>query len=108
MKSINQIFKNNKHLLEYDEIQELIDYCQSLEDEIIDIKQKEKFSFETKLTLLVNELNRDIDDIITDDENVNKFPFRGYTPPNFKDAFYNLKKHFKQFSIDNNYDFDKN
>ena len=50
MKSINQIFKNNKSLMYEPEVVELIEYCQELEGEIIENKQSEKFSFEDKLT----------------------------------------------------------
>ena len=36
MKSINQIFKNKKSLLEEKEVQELIEYCRELEGEVMD------------------------------------------------------------------------
>jgi len=108
MKNINNIFENNKDLLSNDAVRELIEYCQELEDEIIENNQDKKFSFEDKLTILVNELYRDIDDLLEEEKLVEEFPFRDYPKPDFKSAFINLKKYFQQFSRDYNYDFNKN
>ena len=41
MKSINQIFKNNEHLMDLDPVGELIDYCQELEEKVIEINLEE-------------------------------------------------------------------
>jgi hypothetical protein len=43
MKNKREIFKNALELLDEPEVQELLDYCDSLEDEIVDFKfEKEK------------------------------------------------------------------
>ena len=36
MKNINQIFKNNKHLMDHPEVQELIYYCVDLEGQVVE------------------------------------------------------------------------
>lgn len=38
MKSIREIFKNNPSLLDEPEVQQLIDYCEELQDEIVEFK----------------------------------------------------------------------
>ena len=38
MKSINQIFKGNKHLMDLDPVQELIEYTQELEGQVLERK----------------------------------------------------------------------
>ena len=43
MKNKLEIFKNAKELLDEPEVQELLDYCEKLEDELIDLKfEKDK------------------------------------------------------------------
>ena len=49
MKSINQIFTNNKQLMDEPEVQELIEYCRELEEETINSKFDKTYSFEDKL-----------------------------------------------------------
>jgi len=36
MKSISQIFKGNEHLMDLQPVEELIDYCQDLEEKVIE------------------------------------------------------------------------
>ena len=38
MKSIREIFKNNPSLLDEPEVVELLDYCEQLQDEIVELK----------------------------------------------------------------------
>ena len=41
MKSINQIFKGNEHLMDLDPVGELIDYCQELEEKVVETNLEE-------------------------------------------------------------------
>ena len=41
MKSINQIFKGNEHLMDLQPVEELIDYCQNLEEKVIETNLEE-------------------------------------------------------------------
>ena len=108
MKSINQIFKDDKEILENESVQELIEYCRSLEDEISENKQDKNFSFEDKLSILVNELYRDIDSILEEEKTALEYPFRGLERPDFKDAMFNLNNYLKEFSRNYNYNFNRN
>ncbi len=38
MKSIREIFKTNQSLLSASEVVELLEYCEQLQDEIVDVK----------------------------------------------------------------------
>ena len=40
MKSINQIFKDNKSLMDEPEVQKLIDYCLELEENVVVVSKK--------------------------------------------------------------------
>jgi len=92
MKSINQIFKNNKSLMKEEAVDELIKYCHSLEDEIIEISQTN--SNEDKLIELVKEIYYSLIDILEEDDNNNK-------DINYKESLKNLKKYLEEFSKDN-------
>jgi len=46
MKNINQIFKNNKTLMDNPEVQELIDYCVELEGQVVEKKIDDTYSKE--------------------------------------------------------------
>jgi len=39
MKSINQIFRDNEHLMDLGPVEELIEYCRELEDEVVENNQ---------------------------------------------------------------------
>lgn len=41
MKSINQIFKGNEHLMDLNPVGELIDYCQELEEKVVETNLEE-------------------------------------------------------------------
>lgn len=100
MKSINNIFKDNKDLMYNKSVKELIDYCHDLEDEIIDYEQDKKDSFEIKLKILVNEIYQGIKDTLKEDED------RSSDEVNFKESLINLKKYLDNFSRKNGFYFD--
>ena len=102
MKSIKQILKNDPSLEDNPVVIELIDYINELEDELIEIKQIN--SFETKLSILVNELYDDINTLFETEEESKRF--NEIPLPDYRESFINLKKYFEKFSRDNNYYFD--
>jgi hypothetical protein len=103
MKSINQILQNDKKLLNNPLVQELINYCNELEDLVIENEQKEKNSFENKLTELVNELNDSVNQILIDDEEQKRF--NEIDPVDFKNAIINLQTYLSEFSRINRFYF---
>ena len=100
MKSINQIFKNNKSLMDEPEVRELIEYSQELEGQVMENKQSEKFSFEDKLTYLVREIHQSLRDLEKQEEEHERW---GYDKPNYNESIKNLGKYIRKFSIDNRF-----
>ena len=58
MRSINQIFKGNEHLMDLEPVDSLIDYCKDLEDEVVENKQK------SDQTIILKQLISEISKII--------------------------------------------
>ncbi|NBW21502.1 MAG: hypothetical protein EBR82_77445 [Caulobacteraceae bacterium] len=46
MKNINQIFKNNKSLIDHPEVQDLIEYCVDLEGQVLENKIDDTYNKE--------------------------------------------------------------
>lgn len=102
MKSINDIFKNNRMALDIPEVNELVEYCRELEGKIIERKQNDKWSMEDKLA----ELARDVYNGMVDAEEANLLHDRWpseFQPTDYKEAFNNLKKYFEEFAEDNKF-----
>ncbi len=104
MKSINQIFKNNKHLLEFKEVQELIVYCESLEDDLIENKQNNSFSKEDELSVLIKEIYSSINSFIEDEKEYERY--HEIEKPDYKEGMLNLKSYLNEWSRNNKFYFD--
>jgi len=108
MKSINQIFKNNKHLLEYEEVQNLIKYTEELEDEIVESNNSKIYSKEELLIELVTEIKSSIDSFLDDEKEYEKLKERypEFEKPDFREGMINLKKYLNEWSKNNRFFFD--
>ena len=56
MKNINQIFKNNTHLMDEPEVIELIEYCQELEGEVIEKKIDNTYNKDHMLKTMLSDI----------------------------------------------------
>jgi hypothetical protein len=91
MKNINQIFKNNKHLMDISEVSELIDYCRELEGKILEKKIKDEYSKEQYYAQVFKDIYQSCNDTLKDDELAERFK---ETPRvDFKETITNLKKY---------------
>jgi hypothetical protein len=91
MKNINQIFKNNKHLMDISEVSELIDYCRELEGKILERKIKDEYSKEQYYAQVFKDIYQSCNDTLKDDELAKRFK---ETPRvDFKETITNLKKY---------------
>jgi hypothetical protein len=97
MKSINQIFKQNKALMDEHEVQELIEYCRDLEGQVMDTKQSKQFSFEKELTVLVRDVYNGINDIRRMEMEHERW---GFEVPDYKQSVQNLYDNLIKFSKD--------
>jgi len=91
MKNVNQIFKNNTHLMDEPEVIELIEYCQELEGEVLEKKIEDTYSKEEIYLQILKEIYDSCDKTLTDDQLSERFK---ETPRvDFKQAVINLKKY---------------
>jgi hypothetical protein len=56
MKNVNQIFKNNIHLMDQPEVIELIEYCQELEGEVLEKKIDNTYNKEHMLKTMLSDI----------------------------------------------------
>jgi hypothetical protein len=56
MRSIYEIFKGNEHLMDLDPVEELIDYTQELEGQILEIKVYESYDKEHILKTMLSDI----------------------------------------------------
>jgi hypothetical protein len=56
MKSISQIFKGNEHLMDLDPVEELIEYTQELEGQVMETKVNESYDKEHVLKSMLSDI----------------------------------------------------
>jgi hypothetical protein len=56
MKNVNQIFKNNTHLMDQPEVIELIEYCQELEGEVLEKKIDNTYNKDHMLKTMLSDI----------------------------------------------------
>jgi hypothetical protein len=98
MKSINQIFKGNEHLMDLNPIEELIDYCRELEDEVVEKNQV--IDQTTILKQLISEISNSCVDLINESEMAERWP-KEYDKVDFKESIVNLKDYISKYCLDN-------
>lgn len=56
MKNINQIFKDNEHLMDLNPVEELIEYCRELEGEVLEKKIEDTYDKEHMLKTMLSDI----------------------------------------------------
>lgn len=56
MKNVNQIFKGNEHLMDLRPVEELIDYCQNLEGQVLERKVEDVYDKEHILKSMLSDI----------------------------------------------------
>ena len=96
MKNINQIFKNNKHLMDSPEVMELIEYCRELEGDVMDVEINKQYDKEEVLHNIVKEIHSSCRQLISDEEESVRF---GETPRvDFEKSILNLKEYIEDIN----------
>jgi translation initiation factor 2B subunit (eIF-2B alpha/beta/delta family) len=103
LKSINQIFKYNTALLDEPEVQELVEYCKELEDEVVDLRQTDVSVMEGKLAEVVRDIYHSTNKTIKEDEEAIRF--RETERVDFNEVVLNLRKFLIKFATDNQFNF---
>ena len=90
MKNKLEIFKKAQELLEEPEVQELLDYCERLEDELVDLKFEKEKSKELIMLDMIKEVIKGCNAIEKEQLEHERF---GYEAPNYQATISNLKSY---------------
>jgi hypothetical protein len=90
LKNKLEIFKKAQELLDELEVQELLSYCDKLEDEIVDFKFEKEKSKEKVLLEIIREIKNSCSDIEKLQIEHERF---GYEVPDYKTTIFNLKNY---------------
>ena len=98
MKSINQIFRGNEHLMDLGPVEELIDYCRELEDEVVNNSQVVDQTIVLKQ--LISEINRSCKELLEENEKSERWG-KDFEPVDFKESIVNLREYIIKYCLDN-------
>jgi hypothetical protein len=98
MKNKLEIFKKAPDLLDEPEVQELLDYCERLEDELIDLKFEKDKSKELIMLDMIKEVVKGCNTIEKEQLEHERF---GYEAPNYQATITNLKNYIIAICRDN-------
>jgi len=98
MKNELEIFKKAPDLLDEPEDQELLDYCERLEDELVDLKFEKEKSKELIMLDMIKEVIKGCNAIEKEQLEHERF---GYEAPNYQATISNLKSYILEICRDN-------
>lgn len=98
MKNINQIFKNNKHLMDEPEVIELVEYTRELEEIVLQRKIEDSYDKEHMLKSMLSDILTSCRDM----EDTNQLADR-YPGMYKKSEAESLVKNLKTYILDMNY-----
>ncbi|TDD99618.1 hypothetical protein [Flavobacterium cellulosilyticum] len=90
MKSIREIFKNNPSLLNEPEVVQLLDYCEQLQDEIVEFKFQKTNNKELAMLDMLREVIKGCDAFEKEQAEHERF---GFEAPDYLSTISNLKKY---------------
>ena len=101
MKSINQIFRYNKELLDIPEVQELAEYTRELEGLVMDKKIEDNYDKEAVLLGIIRDIFTSCKDTLEQDELHQRFPSEVEPIADYKESLLNLKKFISHMCWEN-------
>ena len=90
LKSIREIFKNKDYLLDEPEVEKLLDYCEQLQDEIVEFKFEKNKNKELAMLDMIREVIKGCNAIEKEQNEHERF---GYDAPNYQETISNLKRY---------------
>lgn len=90
MKSVREIFKTKEYLLDEPEVERLIEYCEELQDEIVDFKFQKTKNKELAMLDMIREVIKGCNAIEKEQMEHERF---GYEAPNYEATISNLKSY---------------
>jgi hypothetical protein len=98
MRNKLEIFKKAQDLLDEPEVQELLDYCEQLEDELVDFKFEKNKNKELIILDMIKEVIKGCNAIEKEQIEHERF---GYEAPNYQATISNLKRYILGICKDN-------
>ena len=96
MKNISQIFRGNEHLMDLGPVEELIDYCRELEENVIEVELNKPYDKEEILHSVIRDIYESCIQTLKDDKESISF---GETPRvDFEETIVNLKKYIESIN----------
>jgi len=100
MKLIKNIFKNNKHLMNEPEVQELIDYCQELEGQVISRNIDDVYDKELIYLEMIRDIYNSCNDIGEQEMLNERYP-NEFPQVDYKEMVVNLKIYIEKMAREN-------
>lgn len=89
MKKPRELFKNKEFLLDEPEVEQLIEYCEKLQDELVDLRLEQK---ENKQLIMLDMLKEIVKACSEAEKQQKEFIRFGLEPPDFEESIANLKR----------------
>lgn len=90
MISVREIFRNKEYLLDEPEITKLVDYCEELQDELVELKFQKTDNKELALLDMIKEVIKGCDAVEREQMEHERY---GYDAPNYQETVTNLKSY---------------
>jgi hypothetical protein len=90
MKNIRDLFKNKDYLFDEPEVEQLLEYCESLEDEIIEFKFEKNNNKELAMLDMIKEIIKGCEEIQKQQQEHSRF---GFEAPDYESSIDNLKNY---------------
>jgi len=89
MKKPSDLFKNKPHLLEEIEVEQLLEYCEKLQDELVDLKFDQNANKQLIMLDMLKEIVKACEETEKQQREFIRF---GLEPPDFEESISNLKR----------------
>jgi hypothetical protein len=93
LKNKLQIFKKNPDLLDEPEVQELLDYCETIEDELVEFRFEKQKNKELILLDMIKEVLKGCNALEKEQKEHERF---GFEAPNYEETISNLKSYIHE------------
>ena len=90
MRSVREIFKSKEYLLDEPEVEQLVEYCEELQDEIVEFKFQKTNNKELAMLDMLKEVIKGCNAIEKEQMEHERF---GYEAPNYQETLSNLKSY---------------
>lgn len=98
MKNARDFFKSNPNLLGEPEVEKLLEYCEELENEIVDFKFEKNENKELIMLDIIREVLKGCNEIEKQKMESERF---GFEAPNYSETISNLKQYILSICRDN-------